>query len=335
MFTLIALGIGSAYLYSVVATLAPGLFPEGFRRHGTVETYFDTAVVITVLVLVGQVLELRARGRTSSAIRQLLRLAPMSARLVRDGQEVDVPIESVVPGRRYLRVRPGEKIPVDGVVIDGRSAVDESMVTGESIPAEKEAGTPRDRRRRSTARAASSSAPSASATTRCSRRSFEWSAMRSAPALQFSVSQTVVACVLRSGRRGRCGDRVRSVGDVGSGAAARVCAAERCGRLDHRVPLRPGAGDADGDHGGHRSRCGRGRADQERRSARASRAGRHPDRGQDRHPDRRHARGSEASPWSAPFSEADVLRLAASVEQASEHPIGAAIVSALASGASR
>ena len=140
MFTLIALGVLSAYLFSVAATLAPGLFPEGFRRHGTVETYFDTAVVITVLVLVGQVLELRARGRTSTAIRQLLRLAPMSARLVRDGQEVDVPIASVVPGD-VLRVRPGEKIPVDGVVIEGRGAVDESMVTGESIPADKDPGS--------------------------------------------------------------------------------------------------------------------------------------------------------------------------------------------------
>jgi len=140
MFTLIALGVLSAYLFSVAATLAPDLFPGGFRRHGTVETYFDTAVVITVLVLVGQVLELRARGRTSTAIRQLLRLAPMSARLVRDGREVDVPIASVVPGN-VLRVRPGEKIPVDGVVIEGRGAVDESMVTGESIPVDKDPGS--------------------------------------------------------------------------------------------------------------------------------------------------------------------------------------------------
>jgi Cu+-exporting ATPase len=140
MFTLIALGVGAAYLFSVAATLAPGLFPEGFRRHGVVETYFDTAVVITVLVLVGQVLELRARGRTSTAIRHLLRLAPMSARLVRDAQELDVPIASVVPGD-VLRVRPGEKIPVDGIVLEGRGAVDESMVTGEPIPVDKEKGS--------------------------------------------------------------------------------------------------------------------------------------------------------------------------------------------------
>ena len=140
MFTLIALGVGAAYVFSVAAALAPGLFPEGFRTHGGVETYFDTAVVITILVLFGQVLELRARGRTSAAIRQLLRLAPMSARLVRDGQEIDVPIASVAVGD-VLRVRPGEKIPVDGVVLDGHSAVNESMVTGEPIPADKEPGS--------------------------------------------------------------------------------------------------------------------------------------------------------------------------------------------------
>ena len=139
MFTLIGLGVGAAYLFSAAGTIAPELFPESFRTHGVVETYFDTAVVITVLVLLGQVLELRARGRTSAAIRQLLGMAPKTARVIRDDQEVDVPIASVTIGDR-LRVRPGERIPVDGVVIEGRSAVDESMVTGEPIPAEKEAG---------------------------------------------------------------------------------------------------------------------------------------------------------------------------------------------------
>jgi len=145
MFTLIALGVGAAYGFSVAGTLAPELFPEGFRAHGVVEAYFDTAVVITVLVLLGQVLELRARGRTSSAIRQLLGMAPNTARLIRreaNGVEtdVDVPIASVTIGD-LLRVRPGERMPVDGVVDEGRSAVDESMVTGEPIPVEKEPGT--------------------------------------------------------------------------------------------------------------------------------------------------------------------------------------------------
>jgi Cu+-exporting ATPase len=141
MFTLIALGVGAAYGFSVAATLAPGLFPEGFRVHGVVETYFDTAVVITVLVLLGQVLELRARGRTSAAIRSLLRLAPPTARVIRNGVEVDLPVEQVQVGD-VIRVRPGERIPVDGVAVEGHGAVDESMVTGEPIPVEKAKGSP-------------------------------------------------------------------------------------------------------------------------------------------------------------------------------------------------
>ena len=140
MFTLIALGIGAAYVFSAVAALAPDVFPDGFRVHGVVETYFDTAVVVTVLVLLGQVLELRARGRTSSAIRQLLGLAPKTARVLRHGHEIDLPIAEVQVGDT-LRVRPGERIPVDGVVLDGRSSVDESMVTGEPMPVEKENGS--------------------------------------------------------------------------------------------------------------------------------------------------------------------------------------------------
>jgi Cu+-exporting ATPase len=139
MFTLIALGVGAAYLYSAVATLAPGLFPAGFQMHGVVETYFDTAVVITVLVLLGQVLELRARSRTSAAIRALLGLAPKTARRIRDGLEEDIPLPHVAVDD-LLRVRPGERIPVDGVVVEGRTSVDESMVTGEPVPVEKEPG---------------------------------------------------------------------------------------------------------------------------------------------------------------------------------------------------
>ncbi len=141
MFTLIALGVGAAFLYSVAAAVVPGVFPEGFRAHGAVEPYFDTAVVITALVLLGQVLELRARSRTGSAIRALLGLAPKTARRIRDGREKDVPIDQVQPDD-VLRVRPGEKIPVDGVVADGRSSVDESMITGEPIPVEKTPGAP-------------------------------------------------------------------------------------------------------------------------------------------------------------------------------------------------
>jgi len=138
MFTLIALGTGIAYAYSLVAALAPGIFPPSFRTaEGLVPVYFEAAAVIVTLVLLGQVLELRARSQTSSAIRALLDLAPKRARLLRDdGSETDVALEAVVPGDR-LRVRPGEKVPVDGLVLEGRSAVDESMITGEPLPVEK------------------------------------------------------------------------------------------------------------------------------------------------------------------------------------------------------
>ncbi|HZD29663.1 MAG TPA: copper-translocating P-type ATPase, partial [Xanthobacteraceae bacterium] len=141
MFTLIAMGIGVAWLYSVVAILLPGLFPPAFRSpDGAVAVYFEAAAVITVLVLLGQVLELRAREQTSGAIRALLDLAPKTARRLKaDESEEEVPLEVIAVGDR-LRVRPGEKIPVDGELIEGRSAVDESMVTGESMPVTKEVG---------------------------------------------------------------------------------------------------------------------------------------------------------------------------------------------------
>ena len=141
MFTLIAIGTGVAYVYSLVATLLPNIFPVAFRSpEGDVAVYFEAAAVITTLVLMGQVFELRARSKTSSAIRALLGLAPNTARIVRsDGVEEDIPLEQVQPGDK-LRVRPGEKIPVDGIVVDGTSAVDESMVTGEPIPVQKRAG---------------------------------------------------------------------------------------------------------------------------------------------------------------------------------------------------
>ncbi|MGA7855654.1 MAG: HAD-IC family P-type ATPase, partial [Candidatus Acidiferrales bacterium] len=142
MFTLIALGTGTAFLYSVIAVLFPRIFPATFRgMNGEVPVYFEAAAAITTLVLLGQVLELRARGRTSAAIRALLQLSPKNARLVRgDGTEIDVPVEHIQAGD-MLRVRPGEKVPVDGTVTDGESAVDESLMTGEPIPVEKSAGT--------------------------------------------------------------------------------------------------------------------------------------------------------------------------------------------------
>ena len=139
MFTLIALGVGAAYAYSVVAMLAPGLFPASMSGMGGVGIYFEAAAVIVVLVLLGQVLELRARSRTGTAIRALLNLAPATARLVENGDEREVPLDRVTVGAT-LRVRPGEKVPVDGVVLEGRSTVDESMLTGEPLPVQKAEG---------------------------------------------------------------------------------------------------------------------------------------------------------------------------------------------------
>ncbi|OGT95036.1 MAG: hypothetical protein A2083_00595, partial [Gemmatimonadetes bacterium GWC2_71_9] len=141
MFSLIGIGTGAAYGYSIVATVLPGIFPASFRGPGgALPVYYEAAAVITVLVLLGQVLELKARGRTSAAIRALLSLAPKTARrLNADGTEADVPLEHVRPGDR-LRVRPGEKVPVDGVVLEGSSAVDESMISGEPIPVAKGPG---------------------------------------------------------------------------------------------------------------------------------------------------------------------------------------------------
>lgn len=139
MFTLIAIGVGAAFLYSLVATFVPGIFPDTFKMHGMVPVYYEAAGVVVALVLLGQVLELRARASTGKAIRALLNLAPKTARRIApDGTETEVPLAEIVAGDR-LRVRPGEAVPVDGVVIDGKSSVDESMLTGEPLPVAKEA----------------------------------------------------------------------------------------------------------------------------------------------------------------------------------------------------
>src|SRR3954469_15962746 len=141
MFTLIAVGTGVAYVYSVIGTIAPQIFPATFRGHeGAIAVYFEAAAVITVLVLLGQVLELRARDATSGAIKALLQLAPKTARRIdAEGGEHEVEIDALAAGDR-LRVRPGEKVPVDGVILEGRSSLDESLVTGESMPVTKETG---------------------------------------------------------------------------------------------------------------------------------------------------------------------------------------------------
>ena len=139
MFTLIAIGVGAAYFFSAVVMLWPQLFPPSFAEHGKIGVYFEAAAIVTVLVLLGQVLELRARSRTGSAIRALLDLAPKTARVVRDGAEQDVALEEVLKGE-HLRVRPGEKVPVDGRVVEGRTSIDESMISGEPMPVEKTSG---------------------------------------------------------------------------------------------------------------------------------------------------------------------------------------------------
>jgi P-type Cu+ transporter len=141
MFTLIGVGVGAAYVFSVVAVLFPQIFPPAFRMHGVVEVYFEAAAAITTLVLLGQWIEAKARSRTGQAIRALLDLAPRMARRLRDGEEEEVPVEEI-RADDVLRVRPGEKIPVDGEVVEGKTTIDESMITGEAIPVEKQAGDP-------------------------------------------------------------------------------------------------------------------------------------------------------------------------------------------------
>jgi Cu+-exporting ATPase len=136
MFTLIAVGVGAAYVYSDVAVIAPGIFPESFRRHGEVDLYFEAAAVITTLVLLGQLIEAKARSRTGQAIKALLSLSAKNAHRVRDGQEEEIPVDAIQKGD-LLRVRPGEKVPIDGVIVEGQSNIDESMITGEPMPASK------------------------------------------------------------------------------------------------------------------------------------------------------------------------------------------------------
>src|SRR5207244_9455285 len=138
-FTLIAVGVGAAYFYSAIAVIAPGIFPDSFRSHGEVDLYFEAAAVITTLVLLGQLLEAKARSRTGQAIKALLGLAAKTAHRVRNGQEQEVSLNEIQKGD-LLRVRPGEKVPIDGVVIEGKSNIDESMITGEPMPVGKRPG---------------------------------------------------------------------------------------------------------------------------------------------------------------------------------------------------
>ena len=274
MFTLIGIGVGAAYAYSVAATVAPGLFPDGFRMHGRVEPYFDTAVVVTALVLLGQVLEIRARSRTSAALKGLLGLAPKTARRVLGLIENDVPIADVHVGDQ-LRVRPGEQVPVDGVVVKGRTTVDESMVTGEPMPAAKEPGSRGHRRHRQRHRQHRHARRSASGATRCWRRSSRWSPRRSARARRCSAwpiasppgsCPFVVAVASRRSRAGALwGPEPRLAHALVSAVAVLIIA----------CPCALGLATPMAIMVGHRARRVRRRAREARRGARAARAGRH------------------------------------------------------------
>ena len=325
MFTLISLGTGAAYVYSVAATLFPGAFPNSFRdHHGNVPVYFEAAAVITTLVLLGQVLELRARGQTSSAIKSLLALAPKTARRLRDdGTEEDVPLDQVRVGDR-LRVRPGEKVPVDGVVIEGRSAVDESMVTGEPIPAEKGPG---DRLIGGTVNGTGSLVMRAE---RVGSETMLAQIVRMVSQAQRTRRAHPAAGryrlgILRSARGRRRRAHIHRLGLAGAGAADGVRACERGGGADHRLSLCAGARHADVDHGRDRPGATAGVLV---KNAEALEAMEKVDTVVvDKTGTLTEGKPRLVSVVAAPGQdESELLRLAASLERGSEHPLAAAIV---------
>ena len=294
MFTLIAMGVGVAWAYSVVATVAPSLFPAAFRGdHGAVAVYFEAAAVITTLVLLGQVLELRAREQTGGAIRALLDLTPKTARLVRaDGADEEVALDAVNIGD-MLRVRPGEKVPVDGEIVEGRSAVDESMLTGESMPVGKSAGDKviggtMNQSGAFVMRADKNWPRHGAGADRADGR-----ASAAQPRAYPAPRRSGLRLVCAAGHRGRRA-RLCRLGDLGSRAAPRLWSARGGFGADHRLPVRAWPGHSDVDHGRRWARRSGGRLDQERGSARAARKGRHAGRRQDRHADRGQAHGCGA-----------------------------------------
>jgi P-type Cu+ transporter len=259
MFTLISLGVGVAFAYSLIATLAPGAFPASFRTMGgAVPVYYEAAAVIVTLVLLGQVLELRARSATGRAIRALLGLAPKTARVVHgDGREEDVDLGHVQAGQ-LLRVRPGEKVPVDGVVIEGRSSIDESMISGEPVPVEKNIG---DKVTGATVNGTGSLV------------------MRAERVGHDTMLAQIVRMVAEA-QRSRA--PIQALADKVSGWFV-PRADQRRGGADHCLPLRAWPCNAHVDHGRHRARSECRCAGEERRSAGADGKDRYAGGGQDRH----------------------------------------------------
>jgi len=288
MFTLIAVGTGTAYLYSAIAALFPHIFPESFRHHGEVALYFEASAVIIVLVLLGQVLELRARKRTSSAIKELMGLAPKQARVVRDGKETDVPLDEVQTGD-LLRVRPGEKVPVDGVITEGSSSIDESMLTGEPVPVDKSEG---DTVTGATLNQTGSFLMEARKVGRDTVLSqivrMVGAAQRSRAQIQHLADRFAAVFVPAHRYRHRAA-HLRGLGMGRPGTAPGPCVGKRGRRAHHCLPLRTRLGDPDVDHGRRRPRCQIGCADQKCRSARGHGNGWNHHCRQDRYADRRQA----------------------------------------------
>jgi Cu+-exporting ATPase len=266
MFTLIAMGTGVAWLFSVVATVAPGLFPDSFQTmDGTVAVYFEAAAVITTLVLLGQVLELRAREQTSGAIRALLDLTPkMAHRLGADGAEQDVTLDLVQLGD-LLRIRPGEKVPVDGVVEEGRSSLDEALITGESLPVDKSVG---EQVIGGTLNQSGTLVIRADAVGRDTMlaRIVQMGRRGATLARPHPADGRPGLGVVRARRDRRRRPGVPGLGDRGTRAAFGSRAGRRGLGADHRLPLRAGTRYADVDHGRCGTRSPDRRADQERRS---------------------------------------------------------------------